>query len=442
MRKQGERPTVLDLLYIHYRKVIFLVMYLPALIVSFTTSVIIQAGPSDLNILSNLSLILMIIIGLLSLLRFDFLSEVLLYITLSVFSLLIAYIWGVSSPLAILLFLLSCKLGSQIFRFLLSSIFNTLLLSIFLIVLLGQRGGIFEISPFPPSALHAWDLLIISVLIITFITVHWVGAVARLKRIEKISEMEDNLQKIRYYLESELSLHTKKNLELDSVSGEEYLEDRFIKMNLIYHYGLLASSLAHNMANPLMLIMNRIRAVEFDKKDEVVSAIEDISESMRSIGMSVNDGSKKERFTVQECLFDATSSTQWRVDLYGIHLRIKGGSSNLVVQGSYTRFRSILLNLIINAIESSALSIKRDVAIEILKRGEYGYIIIQNSGKKIPKAFVKKVFGLFSTSKKGGSGLGLFVSREDARHIFNGNVSLIKNEKDNIQFEFKFELAG
>jgi len=47
-----------------------------------------------------------------------------------------------------------------------------------------------------------------------------------------------------------------------------------------------------------------------------------------------------------------------------------------------------------------------------LRRREYGYILITDNGRGIPPEQLDSVFEPFHTTRRGGTGLGLFVARQ------------------------------
>ena len=102
------------------------------------------------------------------------------------------------------------------------------------------------------------------------------------------------------------------------------------------------------------------------------------------------------------------------------------------------KFQNVLLNLIKNAIEALKESNKKDKYIEIATRNFEGKIslTIANNGNMIGKEDQKKIFDEGFTTKKEGSGLGLYICRQNLAEQFC-ELTLMKSTSALTVFEIK-----
>jgi len=87
----------------------------------------------------------------------------------------------------------------------------------------------------------------------------------------------------------------------------------------------------------------------------------------------------------------------------------------LAVEHDAVLIGQVLLNLLLNAIQS----IEGEGAIEIRVGSDShnALVSVRDTGKGIPAAQIAQVFRPFFTTKKSGTGLGLYISRELARSV-------------------------
>src|SRR5699024_8712492 len=81
-----------------------------------------------------------------------------------------------------------------------------------------------------------------------------------------------------------------------------------------------------------------------------------------------------------------------------------------LIKGVQSQIRQVLLNILINSID--ALQMKdgeRIISLEVVDIDDTSHIIIKNNGPIIPSNKIKSIFEPFVTTKKNGTGIGLFV---------------------------------
>ncbi len=112
--------------------------------------------------------------------------------------------------------------------------------------------------------------------------------------------------------------------------------------------------------------------------------------------------------------------------------------------GDADKIRQILLNLVDNAVKYSPEGGRIEIAVERQERGLR--IAVRDQGLGIPHAEQQRIFGKFYrvdpnlTRGVGGTGLGLYICRELARHM-DGRVSVMSKEGEGSTFVLDLPLA-
>ena len=107
---------------------------------------------------------------------------------------------------------------------------------------------------------------------------------------------------------------------------------------------------------------------------------------------------------------------------------------NCLVEVDKSKFLACVINLLKNAIEAIETSGWIKVRTEIQK--DFASIRISNNGAKIPEDFAKNIFDEGRTTKTYGSGLGLFICKNNFKSMF-ADLNLIKSNDEVTEFEIK-----
>lgn len=143
-------------------------------------------------------------------------------------------------------------------------------------------------------------------------------------------------------------------------------------------------------------------------------------------------------FPVQELFNGVRQLLQSQLDEGGIELEIKVMPASLQVTADPELVEQILINLVVNAIH--ALEKRKKPHIDLLARiDERSRVIIQieDNGPGILKDVQAKIFIPFFTTKKGGSGIGLSLSRQIMR-LHRGAITVNSEPNVGTVFTLRF----
>ncbi|MBD5781342.1 hybrid sensor histidine kinase/response regulator [Pelagicoccus sp. NFK12] len=185
---------------------------------------------------------------------------------------------------------------------------------------------------------------------------------------------------------------------------------------------LVSSAFLHDVSNPLTSLQALTLLLKEGSDDEEtrrkltrmieqnVSYLSSLIDQWRAF--SEPHALAKEYASLSEIAHDAASFVSLRAEAKGIALVVDAEPSDLAPQLNRHATARILVNLLQNAIEASPRSLGKVTIRAYPKNGSVEFTIRDN-GDGIPPSETQRVFEPRYTTKKKGTGLGLFI----ARHI-------------------------
>ncbi|MFJ7752464.1 histidine kinase N-terminal domain-containing protein [Peribacillus muralis] len=184
--------------------------------------------------------------------------------------------------------------------------------------------------------------------------------------------------------------------------------------------GQMTSSFVHEFRNPLTSIMGFIQLLQAEQPETKYLGI--ISKELDQLNYRITqflNMSKKETSESPPELFSISRLANEVIEfLYPSILEVNASitcnvADDAVITGSEEEFRQVLLNIILNALDVVTGMPSPSIYISgsecppgILT------LNISNNGPKIPEEVLPNIFEPFITTKKRGTGLGLFVCKE------------------------------
>jgi PAS domain S-box-containing protein len=209
----------------------------------------------------------------------------------------------------------------------------------------------------------------------------------------------------------------------------QQMQSDFAHMNRVSMMGELSASLSHEILHPIATVRNNARAgMRFlelnppnlnEAKDALGCVVRDADRAKDIVGR-MRDHIKKappqrEFFDLDDAVAEVIAMVRSAIARNGIVLSIDFRERPASVQADRVQLQQVILNLILNAIES--MSALANGVRELTIRIEQGHadrrvlVQVRDSGSGIEPKNLERVFEPFYTTKSSGVGMGLSICR-------------------------------
>jgi signal transduction histidine kinase len=206
--------------------------------------------------------------------------------------------------------------------------------------------------------------------------------------------------------------------------------------------GKASTAIAHELKNSLQLIDTFVK--ELPRRHQDKKFLEQFSATMpkeldawnnslrNMMAFSQNKSFKIQYVSVNQILHDVIAFAQLRVKQLDISLEISLDYNIPLIHGNEKKLRQVFLNLITNALEATPS--KGTITISTYQRdNEWVNIEISNNVADMNSDNLKRIFDPFYSTRSGGLGLGLSISKEIIeRH--QGRIKAILTASEKITF--------
>lgn len=197
-----------------------------------------------------------------------------------------------------------------------------------------------------------------------------------------------------------------------------------VQQSKLASLGRLSASIAHEIRNPVgamshagQLLAESERLDDDDRRltkiiqthgDRVSNIIENV------LQLSRRDSSRSEIFMLRPWLVDFAAEFGRTLELHEGELTVVDVAEDLQVRMDTTHLRQVLWNLCDNAVKyaSETGGILVELRAGLIARTGRPFMEVVDQGLGIDAATADKIFEPFFTARSGGTGLGLYISRE------------------------------
>ncbi|MBI4378252.1 MAG: HAMP domain-containing protein [Nitrospinae bacterium] len=228
----------------------------------------------------------------------------------------------------------------------------------------------------------------------------------------EFNNMAEKLNKYNRYLEDKVEERTRK--------VRDY-ERQLIQSEKMASLGLLAAGIAHEINNPIGIIVNRIECLKMENKNG------DIPEKViKDLDTLMHHAMRVSKITGNLLSFSRESSHEFHpqdinkiiekvlmfiesaISKKGIALEKSLDGRLPLVFGNAGGLEQVFLNIIHNAMDATGSGGR--IRVETRSNGSYVNIIISDTGYGIPDEYLRRIFDPFFTTKEIGKGTGLGLS--------------------------------
>jgi len=209
---------------------------------------------------------------------------------------------------------------------------------------------------------------------------------------------------------------------VEDVTEQQQAQAALIQAEKLAVTGRLAASLAHEINNPLQIVIGCLGLADetLAEGGDVTVYLQMASEELRRAARIVaqlrdlNRRSQPEEKAptaldalLEQVLLLARSKCQER----GIAVAWERGAQPVTISVVPDRIQQVFLNLVLNAIEAMSASGRLTLRVTATKHPAGACVTIADSGPGMASEVISQLFAPFFTTKPEGMGLGLFISQ-------------------------------
>ncbi len=235
----------------------------------------------------------------------------------------------------------------------------------------------------------------------------------------RVKTMTLGPESLELVLMTDLSETRRREVELQERS------DEVAHLSRVTMLGQLSGSLAHELNQPLTAILSnaqaaqRMLALSQEHVEEFQEILSDIvasgrraSEVIRRLrAMLRKETGPRARLEVNDIVRDSLRLVRTDLRGRGVIVLTELMPDGVLVEGDFVQLQQVLLNLVLNGCDAMADSHTRRLTIRSAVVDGRARISVLDEGVGIPPGMLARMFLPFETTKAGGMGIGLAVSR-------------------------------
>jgi signal transduction histidine kinase len=304
------------------------------------------------------------------------------------------------------------------------------------------------------------------VALVAFLGTAWLITyqMARRKRAEEalqklLGELESKVQQRTAELASANDkLRTEMNERQSAQEALQKAQAELAHVSRVMTLGELTASISHEVNQPIAAIVTngqicqRLLALETPRPEDMRATVERIvrdanraSEIIQRIrALAKRTEPQMVSLDINDVIREATLLVQREVLSHGVSLRTELASALPPVLGDRVQLQQVIINLLMNGVEAMAPITDRPREIVIRsQQHDAGHVqvAVLDSGIGIDSKTAEQLFSAFFTTKPGGMGMGLSISRSIIR-AHGGKLWVSPNPDHGAAFQFTVPTNG
>ncbi len=239
---------------------------------------------------------------------------------------------------------------------------------------------------------------------------------------------------------------------MDDITERIQQKQFIIQQSKLAEMGDMIAAIAHQWNEPLVELSALVQDIQTSfllgelKDDEVASFVNDSMIQIKYMSQTLSDFRNFLKPSTQKTLFSISKALNEINEIIGkqiFYSNIKmsfnyyNNTEDLLIYGYENEFKQVLLNLINNAKNKIVAKNKKGIIkIEIDTKKRFNIIRISDDGGQIDKKIINSIFEPYFTTKKTGTGFGLYMAKVIIEDKMQGKIR-VKNNKNNVIFTIK-----
>jgi len=273
-----------------------------------------------------------------------------------------------------------------------------------------------------------------------------VGLFGISRDITELKMLEDELKQINLTLEQRVAREVQKNMEQERM---------LIHQSRMAAMGEMLDNIAHQWKQPLnalnLLLFNIKDAYQYNEMNEefIDQVLADGTRLVLNMSTTITDfrnffqpDKEVKAFSVMDQIRQAIVLIQSDFDKNQIFIRIDA-PDDLILYGFPNELSHVLLNLLSNSKDVILKHRPQVYSLDIVvtAQGDQGCIMVRDTGGGIPKEILDRIFDPYFTTKKEGTGIGLYMSKVIIELHMKGSLTA-KNIAGGVEFCIRVPLAN
>lgn len=212
-----------------------------------------------------------------------------------------------------------------------------------------------------------------------------------------------------------------------------FLQNQMLNYEKFAALGKISAGMSHEIDNPLGIIIGHAEylktelpkdSIYIEDLDTIIREATRIKKIMRSLlSFAKPKESKIKEIALKPFVKGVLDDFSFQKIFRNIKLNFD--ADEVLVYADEEKLHQAIVNIVLNAIQ--AMPKGGEINVKIYKNTGFGCIDISDTGIGIPEELKERVFDLFFSTKKDGTGLGLAVTKSFIEDM-NGKIELISLE--------------
>lgn len=243
---------------------------------------------------------------------------------------------------------------------------------------------------------------------------------------------------------------------MDDITQRVQEKQFLIQQSKLAEMGDMVAAIAHQWNEPLVELsaqvqdialsyqLNELKNIQMEDfvKDSMVQ-IQYMSKTLSDFRNFLKPSTKRALFSIEKCLNEIFEIVGKQIFYSNIDVQVNYVNKNedLLIYGYENEFKQVLLNIINNA-KNKILETplehgeKKNIGIKIYNTNKYNVIEISDDAGAIPADIIGNIFDPYFTTKKQGTGFGLYMAKVIIEDKMQGKIR-VRNDKESVIFIIK-----